>query len=122
MAQFCIKKDMQCEYASTKGHCNKIHCSKTNVDEISEFILRRFPKDCNWTNGNCYYFAIILKDRFPEGKIFYDIINGHFVFKYQDKIYDWNGIYNSKGIFVDWEIFDEYDSLQKQRIIRDCVL
>ena len=92
-------------------------------DKILEFIQRRFMNDCNWVDGNCYYFAIILKDRFPEGKIFYDIINGHFVFKYQDNVYDWNGIYNSEEEFlVDWENFDEYDSLLKKRIIRDCVL
>lgn len=94
-----------------------------NINEVLEFIQRRFKKDCNWVDGNCYYFAIILKDRFPDGKIFYDVIRGHFVFKYQDKMYDWNGIYNFKeGFFVDWENFDEYDSVLKKRIIRDCVL
>lgn len=93
------------------------------VNEILEFIQRRFKKDCNWIDGNCYYFAIILKDRFPDGKIFYDVINGHFVFEYQDKLYDWNGVHNSeKEFLVDWENFDEYDSLLKKRIIRDCVL
>lgn len=92
------------------------------VNEILDFIQRRFQKDCNWVDGNCYYFAIILKDRFPEGKIFYDVIHGHFVFEYQDELYDWNGIHNSKGFLVDWENFDEYDSVLKKRIIRDCVL
>ena len=92
------------------------------VNEILEFIQRRFKKDCNWIDGNCYYFAIILKDRFPDGKIFYDVINGHFVFEYQDKLYDWNGVHNSEEFLVDWENFDEYDFLLKKRIIRDCVL
>lgn len=92
------------------------------TNEVLGFIQRRFKKDCNWVDGNCYYFAIILKDRFPEGKIFYDVILGHFVFKYQDKLYDWKGIHNSEGFLVDWENFDEYDSVLKKRIIRDCVL
>ena len=91
-------------------------------NDVLEFIQRRFKKDCNWLDGNCYYFAIILKDRFPEGKIFYDVINGHFVFEYQDELYDWNGVHCLKGILVDWDNFDEYDSLLKKRIIRDCVL
>lgn len=39
------------------------------MNKIEEFINRRFPNDCNWLSGNCYYFAIILKDRFPEGNI-----------------------------------------------------
>ena len=35
-------------------------------NEIIEFINRRFKLDCNWTNGNCYYFALILADRFKH--------------------------------------------------------
>ena len=91
-------------------------------NEVLEFIQRRFKKDCNWIDGNCYYFAVILKDRFPEGEILYDVIYGHFVFQYDNKYYDWTGIHNPKGILVDWENFDEYDYLLKKRIIRDCVL
>ena len=28
--------------------------------EILNFIEKRFPIDCNWMNGNCLWFAIIL--------------------------------------------------------------
>lgn len=91
-------------------------------NDVLEFIQRRFKNDCNWLDGNCYYFTIILKDRFPDGKIFYDVINGHFVFKYQDELYDWNGIHRSEGLLVDWDNFGEYDCLLKKRIIRDCTL
>lgn len=87
-----------------------------------EFINRRFKKDCNWLDGNCYYFALILKDKFPEGRIFYDVIMGHFVFVYNDNAYDWSGICKSVELLVDWESFEEYDYLVKQRIIRDCIL
>lgn len=91
-------------------------------NEVLEFIQRRFKKNCNWTDGNCYYFAIILKDRFPEGEVFYDVLYGHFVFKYLNKYYDWSGIVNSFGYLVCWDTFDDYDSLLKQRIIRDCIM
>lgn len=92
------------------------------MDEIIEFIKRRFPTDCNWTTGNCYYFSLILKDRFPTGAIFYDVIYGHFIFKYKNKYYDWTGEIRPEGYLVEWDKFDEYDSLQKKVIIRDCVL
>ena len=92
------------------------------MDEILEFIKRRFKIDCNWISGNCYYFSIILKDRFPEGKIFYDVIYGHFVFLYNEKYYDWTGCINPKGYLVDWDNFDKYDCLQKERIIQDCLM
>ena len=90
-------------------------------NDVLDFIKRRFKKDCDWTNGNCYYFAIILRDRFPDGDIFYDVIDGHFLFKYKDEFYDWTGIINPDGYLVKWNEFDGYDSLLKQRIIRDCV-
>ena len=92
------------------------------MDKVIEFIHRRFKFDCNWTSGNCYYFAIILKDRFPEGIIFYDVIYGHFVFLYEGKYYDWTGCINPDGILVEWDKFEEYDYLQKERIITDCIL
>lgn len=92
-------------------------------DEILEFIHRRFPIDCNWTSGNCYHFAVILKSVFPKGKIYYDVIWGHFIFKYKKKFYDWTGeIHPDKDSYlVKWSKFDKYDPLVKQRIIRDCI-
>lgn len=96
---------------------------KINTDnEVLEFIQRRFKKDCNWIDGNCYYFALILKDRFPEGKIFYDVLYGHFVFQYQDQYYDWTGIVDSLGGIVEWDKFDDYDSVLKHIVIRDCIM
>lgn len=93
------------------------------MEEVLNFIQRRFKKDCDWTNGNCYYFAIILKDRFPQGNIYYNVIECHFVFKYQDNYFDWNGLYSAnKNILIQWDNFEEFDSLQKERIIRDCVM
>lgn len=91
-------------------------------NEVIDFIQRRFVDDCKWTDGNCYYFAIILKDRFPEGEMYYDVIYGHFVFKYQNEYYDWNGAVRSIGYLVEWDKFEEYDFLQKERIIKDCIL
>ena len=92
------------------------------MDNILDFINRRFKQDCNWINGNCYYMSLILKDRFPNGSIWYDVINGHFVFLYNDKYYDWTGIVEPNGYLVEWNKFDEYDSLQKKVIIRDCLM
>ena len=93
---------------------------KELTGEIQSFILKRFPSNCHWLDGNCYYFAVILKARFPDGGIYYDVIDGHFVFKYKEKFYDWQG----ETICVSpilWDSFEDYDSLQKERIIRDCI-
>ena len=50
------------------------------MDKIEEFINRRFPSNCDWLEGNCYYFARILKMRF-KGEIWYDLVEGHFLFR-----------------------------------------
>ena len=92
------------------------------MSEIQEFIQRRFQSDCNWLTGNCYYFSLILKDRFPGGIIYYDVMDGHFVFKYQEKYYDWSGEIHPESYLVEWDKFEQYDSLQKQVIIRDCIM
>ena len=60
------------------------------MDKIEEFINRRFQSDCDWLEGNCYYFARILKMRF-KGEIWYDLVEGHFLFRSFDKFYDWGG-------------------------------
>lgn len=94
-------------------------------DEVLEFIQRRFNKDCNWIDGNCYYFTVILKNRFPEGKIYYDIVWGHFVFKYKNKYYDWTGVLGLDEFLdylIEWDKFNEYDSLRRERVVRDCIM
>lgn len=92
------------------------------MDEVLEFINRRFKNDCNWINGNCYYFALILNDRFPDGEIYYDVIYGHFIYFYNGKYYDWSGEVQQYGYIVNWSKFDEYDSLQKKHIIEGCLM
>ena len=91
------------------------------VSEICEFIKRRFPTDQDWTNGNCYYFSLILKNRFG-GKIYYDVVNGHFVTRIDNQYFDYNGIVDTEGrTLIEWDRFCEYDRKQKKRIKRDCI-
>ena len=91
-------------------------------NKVLEFINRRFKDDCKWLDGNCYYFTVILKDRFPKGKIYYDVIYGHFVFEYYRTYYDWTGVVKQLGYLVEWDKFDEYDSIQKERVVKGCIL
>ncbi len=88
--------------------------------KVLDFIKRRFPTDCNWTSGNCYFFALILKDAFG-GTILYDEIQGHFLCEIDGIPYDFNGVYENKdGFLVEWDELRKDDPLYSSRIIRDC--
>lgn len=93
-------------------------------DIVLDFIKRRFPEDSHWLDGNCFYFAVILKARFPVGKILYDTINGHFVVDIAGTNYDWNGVVQKDGShnYIEWDKFEQYDCIQKERIKRDCLM
>jgi hypothetical protein len=89
---------------------------------VEEFIKRRFPNDSNWTNGNCYYFALILQTRFPESMIMYDNVNNHFFIRYRGKYYDWTGEILQPPSSYAWEAYEWIDKLHYDRIVRDCLL
>ena len=94
----------------------------TLYEEVKAFIKRRFPDDCSWTTGNCYYFAIILKARF-SGAIFYDVVDGHFVVRIDSSFYDHTGLAPvSKDNLVEWDKFEEYDKERYWAIVRDCIM
>ena len=99
----------------------------TPPSEVLDFIKRRFPKDSNWTDGNCYYFAIILLARFPNAVIYYDTLKGHFFATIDSVPYDWNGIIVEDNIeyfkkyCIRWDKMQDYDSLVCERVTRDCI-
>ena len=92
------------------------------TDIVLDFIRRRFPVDNHWCDGNCYYFATILHARFPDGKIYYDVIDNHFFIGLDGKFYDWTGEIQPDGYVIEWDKCDEYDSNVKKAVIRDCIL
>lgn len=69
-------------------------------------------------NGNCYYFAIILKERF-NGEIYYLPIQNHFICKIENEYYDIMGKAKMDEHPYQWSKYP--DPKEKKRIIRDCV-
>ena len=93
------------------------------MEEILEFIHRRWNKtDGNWFDGNCYWFAHILITRFPELKIYYLPIEGHFVAGKDETYFDAAGEYivGTRPIY-DFEELKDWDFNLYTRLIRDCV-
>ena len=98
-------------------------------NEILDFIHRRFCIDCNWKTGNCYYFALILKERFNKykPKLFYDAIDGHFLCQINNVFYDWTGIANYPHEYAlkyikNWETLKNADELYYSHIVRDVIM
>lgn len=91
--------------------------SKFKKYESNNVLIKTF------TEGFCYYFSLILKSRFPEGKIFYNTMN-HFVFKLDDRLFDITGdctdIWTNKYLY-DWEEFQRLEPLEVKGITRDCI-
>ena len=91
------------------------------MDEVLDFINRRWQKDCDWTNGNCYWFAHILTARFPNLEIFYLPISGHFVAGDGFSFYDWTGQVTLTEKAINWRQLEHDDNLWHGRLVRDCV-
>lgn len=91
------------------------------TEEIELFIQRRFPNDSNWCDGNCYYFALILSNRF-DGDIYYDSIRGHFVCKINDKFYDYHGEYKDLENLILFNDINSRDEKWYKNLVRDCIL
>ena len=105
------------------------------VNEINYFI-NTFD-DCrqNFLNGNCYWFALILRERFLfkyTGTLMYHPVNNHFAmgFRINDKIYlfDASGLidvqknkYGERG-WCSWFSYRCNEPSASKRIYRDCAL
>lgn len=88
---------------------------------INEF-LKAEPQIHNcFLHGNCYWFAYILKGRFPRGSIVYDAVENHFGFKLDDEVYDIRGIVTNLGDWEDWGTYHLKDPKHAERIEKYCI-
>lgn len=74
-----------------------------------------------FTCGNCYYFAVILKERFQTGEIYYLPIENHFVWKYDGILFDIKGEHSTNERAYSWEEYKKIEPLGAKRIERDCI-
>lgn len=96
---------------------------KTMVSTIEHFLARFHladDVDTVFTNGCCYWFAVILHCRFPDSTLMYDQVENHFVTQIQGRLYDITGDVTEKYQVKPWDALD--DELLKKRIVRDCIL
>lgn len=87
---------------------------------IENFIKRRWQINSHFLDGNCLWFAIILTTRFPDLKIYYLPIQGHFIAGKNNIYYDWTGKIQLEEKPIALETIKEKDSLWYSYLIRDC--
>ncbi len=97
-----------------------------STDEILDFLNRRFSTDCHWMDGNCFWLAFILVQRFTFLEIYYLPITGHFVALDIDDLvyYDFEGAHNVSDLdepFLSWDSIKKTDIKYYQQLLRDCV-
>lgn len=97
-----------------------------NRRDVQEFIVRRFGDgNPRWLDGNCYWFAQILCERFPGLVLYYCPIAGHFLAGDSDPnvaptFYDYTGVVHPTEKPILFSQIQEEDPLLYNRIIRDC--
>ena len=104
---------------------------KSRHEEVLRFIedfksMHREEIIDLFSNGYCYYFCIILIERFKLNKeaIYYIPIYNHFITKIGKFYYDINGIVLNKNymkVATKWNKYKREDPLEAERIIRDCI-
>lgn len=90
-------------------------------NEILDFINRRWKdKNQSMFDGNCYWFARILKMRFFFLDIFYLPVEGHFVAGYNGKYFDAKGKVLTTDPIIPLQEIEETDFNWYDRLMRDC--
>ena len=97
---------------------------KTLHDVVLDFIeqFRELGATNCFSNGMCYYFSIILKERFgPFVSLMYAEVDNHFGTRIADRIYDITGDVTDKYDWTLWSRMLIKDPLLYERILRDCI-
>lgn len=90
-------------------------------DEVLDFIKKRWANtDGNWFNGNCYWFAKILCERFRRLEVYYLPIMGHFVAGDGAHFYDASGEVTPDEEPWSFKRIRQEDPLWYRHLLRDC--
>lgn len=90
------------------------------MEEILRFIevFRSPSNSILFSEEACYWFAIILHQRFPNSTIVYNPDIVHFATKIYNRVYDISGIVNHEEDYVEWEDYQEDD----RHLIEECCI
>lgn len=89
---------------------------------VNQFISYFNESRNLFLNGMCYYFALILKERFG-GEICYSPVDNHFFSRIGNRLYDASGdVTDIYTVFIPWDEYINIDPIHADRIIKSCIL
>ena len=102
------------------------------IESVNDFIDTITFKDdkikYSFLNGNCYWFARILQERFNpwlKADIMYNSIKNHFCCRLNTGIgsfyFDASGLIESHYGWLEWKTFIESCPTEAAKIYRDCI-
>jgi len=97
------------------------------VREVEEFISYFDGTQDNFLHGNCFWFAVILKERFNPWyvcNIMYNPVDNHFAAYIHGMLFDAGGLRPEQCPFDGWRLWEKFEKeeyIEARRIYRDCV-
>lgn len=89
------------------------------IEKFKQFEQNNVLLD-TFTGGFCYWFAVILAERFSGGQILYEPVEGHFVTRIASRYYDIRGDVTEQ--YEGKEFYDEQTCVETDSILRGCIL
>lgn len=119
-------KDLYRQHTTTKIQCANPDPNVVNF--INNFFHHTISDRQMFLHGNCYWFAVILKERFKDylPTIWYDTIDNHFYTEIKGILYDALGAYipftpiNYDSFYI-WEDYKKFDPTHAKRIETQCI-
>ena len=87
--------------------------------QVINFITEFKSATRLFMEGKCYWFAIILRERFV-GELYYDPVWNHWACLINDVLYDVTGVVK-EGAFSPWPGIFVEDTPHYQRLIDQCI-
>lgn len=127
-------KELYVQHYTSKVHT--LHSAEDVENFITRFFARTQFADIvtsrhPFLSGNCYWFAVILKERFKNylPTIWYDSLNNHFYTCICGILYDAKGAFipehnltiDEYSAFYIWEDYKKFDPIHAKRITKQCI-
>lgn len=90
---------------------------------INEFLegMRNEGTVKVFTEGYCYWFAMILKERF-DGELMYNPVQGNFCCRVNGELWDITGEVQDDGNWQEWWLYQMNEPLDAERVRKACIL